>query len=178
VETEIAVTLNAFKIPTALIADALDGFHLSHKLCEALWTAGPLDGERWTDAQRVAYEIALTRSLVLRDQRQRLATRSFSDHQDSVTGRGFTAEEQHDALRLALRWRRFLEQFAANAQPAPEGFFLVVDPAERTSNVVASVDLAADLVGKQRLLTDAVIVVRLAAVLGFLARLDNPVRLL
>jgi DNA-binding transcriptional MerR regulator len=114
IEVDIAAHLSTLKVPTALIAYALDGFRGFHEAYVALWQTGPLDGDHFTDAQRSAYE-----RVHLRVWQRR--------HRRRVTSVLITDEKQREMLRLARVWHHCLYHPGATHGGR---FFLVVNPFE------------------------------------------------
>ena len=159
VEVEIAAALNKFQIPTALIGRGLDEFRMFHQTSVALWRTGPLDGERWTNAQCAAFAYAWCQSWRHRYRRARgkypsaAAAKSVLEQPPPDDG------IQRDSLQMAARWVRIL------SEPLYQGqhfFGLFVNPLEDEA-VIADEPL-----NLSDTMTYAVVVVNLGAVIAAL----------
>lgn len=153
-EIEVASALNRLQIPTSLIARGLNYLRLFHEQCVALWSSDPsLENTVWTPEQTRGFEAALLRS-VMRQPGQKKKPAYYTRKWRS---RGFSAEEQRQAVEMASRWRAFLVSYDYKYQhffglfinPQADDAYIVEEPFKLTETIpyaVAVINLGAVLV--------------------------------
>lgn len=167
-EVQIASHLNDFRLPTAVIRDAVYSFRYFHEMCVAIVPSRSMPGERiatLNDAQRQAVNQVLAREFIRRDERviafKNLKAKASTPTRAlrAVQGNPLSPEEETDAIERAYRWHDFLW----GSQEHFHGLF--VQPSEKIEEI--NVGVLSDPVDLKHAIEFCSIVVNLGPIVSY-----------